>query len=110
MPSWRLVGRDGHRRLRSLDGKVWKLVSFNTDSDPYVIPQHLRNISLITLFCSNYNMRGRAEEILVEGGSIRKVAKKEEYSDVMARFRIKDEDEEDTPEEGENQEEESDTE
>ena len=55
-------------------------------------------------------MRGRAEEILVEGGSIRKVAKREEYSDVMARFRINDEDEEEPPEEGENQEEESDTE
>ena len=34
LPSWRLVGRAGHRRLRSLDGKVWKLVSFDTDSDP----------------------------------------------------------------------------
>ena len=55
-------------------------------------------------------MRGRAEEILVEGGSIRKVAKREEYSDVMTRFRINDEDEEETPEEEENQEEESDTE
>ena len=55
-------------------------------------------------------MRGRAEEILVEGGSIRKVAKREEYSDVMARFRINDEDEEEPPEEEENQEEESDTE
>ena len=55
-------------------------------------------------------MRGRAEEILVEGGSIRRVAKREEYSDVMARFRINDEDEEEPPEEEENQEEESDTE
>ena len=35
LPSWQLVGRDGHRRLRSLDGNVWKLVSFDTDSDPY---------------------------------------------------------------------------
>ena len=51
-------------------------------------------------------MRGRAEEILVEGGSIRKVAKREEYSDVMARFRINDEDKEEPTEEGENQEEE----
>ena len=55
-------------------------------------------------------MRGRAEEILVEGGSIRKVAKREEYSDVMARFRINNEEQEDTPEEGENQEKESDSE
>ena len=55
-------------------------------------------------------MRGRAEEILVEGGSIRRVAKREEYSDVMARFRITDEDEEEPPEREENQEEESDTE
>ena len=55
-------------------------------------------------------MRGRAEEILVEGGSIRKVAKREEYSDVMARFRINNEDEEEPLEEEENQEEESDTE
>ena len=46
------------------------------------------------LFCSNYNMRGRAEEILVEGGSARRVAKREEYSDVMARFRINNEDKE----------------
>ena len=34
-------------------------------------------------------MRGRAEEILVEGSSMRRVAKREDYSDVMGRFRIK---------------------
>ena len=34
-------------------------------------------------------MRGRAEEILVEGSSKRRVAKREGYSDVMGRFRIK---------------------
>ena len=55
-------------------------------------------------------MRGRAEEILVEGCSIRRVAKREEYSDVMARFRINDDDEEETQEEEEHHEEESDTE
>ena len=62
-------------------------------------------------------MRGRAEEILVEGGSARRVAKREEYSDVMARFRINNEDkkeedekEEVTQEEEDNQDEESDTE
>lgn len=54
-------------------------------------------------------MRGRAEEILVEGASIRMVAKREEYSDVMARFRINKEVEEEAPEE-EEQDEESDTE
>ena len=55
-------------------------------------------------------MRGRAEEILVEGGSIRMVAKREEYSDIMTRFRIK-EDEEDTQEgEEEQQDEESEAE
>jgi len=37
---------------------------------------------------SNYNMRGRAEEFLVEGTSLRIVAKREEYVDIMARFRI----------------------
>ena len=67
------------------------------------------------LFCSNYNMRGRAEEILVEGGSVRRVAKREEYSDVMARFRINNEDKEEekeevTQEEEDHQDEESDTE
>ena len=55
-------------------------------------------------------MRGRAEEILVEGGSIRRVAKREEYSDVMARFRIKEDEEETQEEEEEQQDEESDTE
>ena len=44
---------------------------------------------ILSLFCSNYNMRGRAEEILVEGSSKRLVAKREGYSDVMGRFRIK---------------------
>ena len=34
-------------------------------------------------------MRGRAEEILVEGSSKRRVAKREGYSDVIERFRIK---------------------
>ena len=46
-------------------------------------------------------MRGRAEEILVEGASIRMVAKREEYSDVMARFRINEEVEEEAQEEEE---------
>ena len=57
-------------------------------------------------------MRGRAEEILVEGGSVRRIAKREEYSDVMARFRINDdeEEEEETQEEEDHQDEESDTE
>ena len=56
-------------------------------------------------------MRGRAEEILVEGGSVRRVAKREEYSDVMARFRINNEDkEEETQEEEDHEDEESDTE
>ena len=34
-------------------------------------------------------MRGRAEEILVEGSSKRRVAKREGYSDVIERFRIR---------------------
>ena len=57
-------------------------------------------------------MRGRAEEILVEGGSVRRIAKREEYSDVMARFRINNEDgkEEGTQEEEDHQDEESDRE
>ena len=44
---------------------------------------------ILSLFCSNYNMRGRAAEILVEGSSMRRVAKREDYSDVIERFRIK---------------------
>ena len=31
-------------------------------------------------------MRGRAEEILVEGSSLRLVAKREEYVDIVARW------------------------
>ena len=61
-------------------------------------------------------MRGRAEEILVEGGSVRRVAKREEYSDVIARFRInnnedkEEKEEKETQEEEDHQDEESDTE
>ena len=54
-------------------------------------------------------MRGRAEEILIEGGSMRRVAKREVYEDVMARFRIKDDEEETQDEEAEQQNEESET-
>ena len=36
---------------------------------------------------SNYNMRGRALEVLVEGAGVRVVGAREGYSHVMDRFR-----------------------
>ena len=39
------------------------------------------------VMASNYNMRGRALEVLVEGAGVRVVGAREGYSHVMDRFR-----------------------
>ena len=36
---------------------------------------------------SKYNMRGGCQEVLVDGGTVRRVGRKEGYEEVMNRFR-----------------------
>ena len=91
LSTWWPAGCDGHWCLWGGDGKV-KMSSYSSlecscKKSLCCLPLHLFLKLTSHSCCSNYNMRGRAEEFLVEGASLRIVAKREEYVDIMARWR-----------------------
>merc|ERR1719350_434946 len=84
-------------RLQSVVGPVCESGDFLA-KDVALPPCHNGNLLAVmdtgaygASMASNYNMRGRALEVLVEGATTTVIARREQFTDLMARFRVKEE-------------------